>query len=50
MYSGVDSPPDNIETLQSMDDRRDSNAPKDLPAKEKADFFKDPMFNTLTCS
>ncbi|KFY94199.1 hypothetical protein V500_03389 [Pseudogymnoascus sp. VKM F-4518 (FW-2643)] len=42
MYSGVDAPTDNIETLQSMDHRRNSNAPNDLPAKEKAEFFQRP--------
>lgn len=42
MYSGVDAPTDNIETLQSMDHRRDSNAPSNLPAKEKAEFLQRP--------
>ncbi|KFZ24039.1 hypothetical protein V502_01472 [Pseudogymnoascus sp. VKM F-4520 (FW-2644)] len=40
MFKGDDAPTDNIETLQSMDYRRDGNAPKDLPAKEKAEFFQ----------
>ena len=47
MYSGVDAPTDNIETLQSMDHRRDGNAPKDLPAKEKAEFFQRPDVQQL---
>jgi hypothetical protein len=42
MYSGVDAPTDNIEPLKSMDHRRNSNAPNDLPAKEKAEFFLRP--------
>ncbi|KFY90640.1 hypothetical protein V500_05065 [Pseudogymnoascus sp. VKM F-4518 (FW-2643)] len=40
MFKGDDAPTDNIETLQSMDHRRDGNAPKDLLAKEKAEFFQ----------
>ncbi|KAI9746641.1 MAG: hypothetical protein M1818_000355 [Claussenomyces sp. TS43310] len=47
MYSGVDAPTDNIETLQSMDHRRDGNAPKALPAKEKAEFFQRPDVQQL---
>jgi hypothetical protein len=39
MLKGDDAPTNNIETLQSMDHRRDGNAPKDLLAKEKAEFF-----------
>ncbi|KFZ13483.1 hypothetical protein V501_03684 [Pseudogymnoascus sp. VKM F-4519 (FW-2642)] len=42
MYKGEDAPTDNIEMLQSMDHRRDGNAPKDLPAKEKAEFLQRP--------
>ncbi|OBT76035.1 hypothetical protein VF21_03576, partial [Pseudogymnoascus sp. 05NY08] len=43
MFKGDDDvPTDNIEMLQSMDHRRDSNAPKDLPAKEKAEFLQRP--------
>ncbi|KFY57135.1 hypothetical protein V496_06525 [Pseudogymnoascus sp. VKM F-4515 (FW-2607)] len=47
MYSGVDAPTNNIETLQSMDHRRDGNAPKELLAKEKAEFFQRPDVQQL---
>lgn len=42
MYSSVNAPTNNIKTLQSMDHRRDINAPNDLLAKEKAEFSQRP--------
>lgn len=48
MFKGDDNvPTDNIEILQSMDHRRNSNAPKDLPAKEKAEFLQRPDIRHL---
>lgn len=43
MFRGNDDvPTNNIEMLQSIDHQRNSNAPKDLLVKEKAEFLQRP--------